>query len=244
MSYLIGINYPKNNVGSLPIDLLTSNEEATATALFKNARQIHAQYSAKSALKASQLHFSRLTEFDFTREYEVEGAAAVQTAAWHELEALSEAWILESLEGMKYLQRYDWLFLRSVVTLGYIGWMLFSLTFLLQNYVLPFRNEQVHKGEENPCQWQRTDVQAACWAMEDATESKHGHDMVVQCHHDPGACISAGKICSHQFTMPMRLSHCSSGSECPQTCQEYSKPSVRVLPAQITRCETVLAWCC
>lgn len=43
--------------------------------------------------------------------------------------------IAMSIEGLRYFQTYDWLFLRSIITLGYIGWCLFGLEFVIRTYV-------------------------------------------------------------------------------------------------------------
>lgn len=43
--------------------------------------------------------------------------------------------IKSGLEGLRYLQTYDWLFLRTIVTMGYLGWMTFALTTVLDIYV-------------------------------------------------------------------------------------------------------------
>lgn len=40
-----------------------------------------------------------------------------------------------SLEGLRYFQTYDWLFLRSVITAGYVGWCIYCLQFVIRNYV-------------------------------------------------------------------------------------------------------------
>lgn len=45
-----------------------------------------------------------------------------------------------SLDGLRYFQTYDWLFLRSVVTAGYIGWCVFCLQFVIRNFVLSPRS--------------------------------------------------------------------------------------------------------
>jgi GPI ethanolamine phosphate transferase 1 len=45
-----------------------------------------------------------------------------------------------SLDGLRYFQTYDWLFLRSIITLGYIGWCLFGLEFVIRTYV--FTNDK------------------------------------------------------------------------------------------------------
>ena len=51
-----------------------------------------------------------------------------------------------ALEGLHYFQTYDWLMLMTVVTLGYIGWMVYLVLHVLQNYTsLPetmFRKER------------------------------------------------------------------------------------------------------
>jgi GPI ethanolamine phosphate transferase 1 len=37
--------------------------------------------------------------------------------------------------GLNYYQTYDWLFLRTIVSLGYMGWIVYSSLFILQTYV-------------------------------------------------------------------------------------------------------------
>ena len=39
-----------------------------------------------------------------------------------------------SLAGLHYFQTYDWFFLRSIVTAGYVGWMVYSICFVLKTY--------------------------------------------------------------------------------------------------------------
>lgn len=141
MSYLIGVNYPKNGVGSLPLELFNGSDKDLSIALYQNARQIHAQYASKANSRAKQLHFSKLVEFAFSIDFETVGNDLLKTQEWTNLNQISEDWISESLEGMRYLQRYDWLFLRAVITLGYLGWMLFALLFVLNSYVLPYSPE-------------------------------------------------------------------------------------------------------
>jgi GPI ethanolamine phosphate transferase 1 len=45
------------------------------------------------------------------------------------------------LEGLRYLQTYDWLFLRALVTLGYLGWMAFAITTVIDLHVVRGRTE-------------------------------------------------------------------------------------------------------
>src|SRR5207237_9394216 len=40
------------------------------------------------------------------------------------------------LGGLRYLQTYDWLFLRALITAGYLGWIAYALTGVIDLYVL------------------------------------------------------------------------------------------------------------
>ena len=44
--------------------------------------------------------------------------------------------MVTALEGLRYLQTYDWLFLRTIVTLGYLGWIAYALTTVIDLHVL------------------------------------------------------------------------------------------------------------
>jgi GPI ethanolamine phosphate transferase 1 len=54
-------------------------------------------------------------------------------------------WIDRSLAGLRYFQTYDWLFLRSIVSAGYVGWILYSLSFVLDLYVFGHRRRTSHR---------------------------------------------------------------------------------------------------
>lgn len=41
-----------------------------------------------------------------------------------------------ALEGLNYFQTYDWLMLMTVITLGYVGWMLYLIVHVLRSYTL------------------------------------------------------------------------------------------------------------
>ncbi|KAK9375682.1 Phosphatidylinositolglycan class N-domain-containing protein [Lipomyces chichibuensis] len=142
MSYLVGLNYPVNSVGRLPLDFIDAPLEWKSKAIVANARAILEQYRVKELQTIDiELNFkpfpllengssslnsqiSKLREFDANGEYE----NGIELA--HELMMLG-------LQGLRYLQTYDWLFLRSLVTCGFVGWILYALTSFLDFYILP-----------------------------------------------------------------------------------------------------------
>ena len=50
------------------------------------------------------------------------------------------------LEGMRYLQTYDWLFLRALITIGYLGWIAYAVTRVVDLHVL----QGSEKSSRNP----------------------------------------------------------------------------------------------
>ncbi|KAF9363165.1 Glycosyl phosphatidyl inositol anchor synthesis [Mortierella sp. NVP85] len=139
MASLIGINYPVNSVGELPLPYLKASESFRAASTFTNTLQILEQYHVKQELK-------RRTEILFrpfpglTGDHSPEAVKAQVQAlidAGKFKEAEEECALVRDLclEGLRYLQTYDWLFLRSVVSAGYLGWILFSLNFTIRTFV-------------------------------------------------------------------------------------------------------------
>ena len=119
---------------------------AKSEAFLANARGILDMYRVKEEKK-------RATEFRF-RPFKALGSA--NTSVEHRFEAIRrlidqgqhEDAIKETvsivrlgLEGLRYLQTYDWLFLRALITIGYLGWIAFALTTVIDLHVLHGKTE-------------------------------------------------------------------------------------------------------
>lgn len=141
MAYLIGAEFPANSVGELPLTFLDTSSQEKAEASLVNAQAILEMYRVKEEKKrTAELRFQPykpLSTESLTSEQRVAAIRKLIDAGRYE-EAIeeSDALIAVGLQGMRYLQTYDWLFLRALITLGYLGWMAYAVTTIIDAYVL------------------------------------------------------------------------------------------------------------
>lgn len=140
MSYLIGVNYPANSVGELPLDFVDAPSQAKARALAENAYSIVEQYLVKEQqLQANYPRFKPFADLSGDNDVEhfktrIEGL--ISTGHYVGAVELAEEFMSRGLKGLRYLQTYNWLLLRSLVTLGFLGWMVYALTSFLHLFVV------------------------------------------------------------------------------------------------------------
>ncbi|KAM0438874.1 hypothetical protein ACHAPT_001635 [Fusarium lateritium] len=141
MAYLVGAEFPANGVGELPLDFLSASPKEKAEASLVNSQVILEQYRVKEEKKrATELRYrpyGPLSEENLSPEERTAHIRALIEAGQYE-EAIeeSDALISIGLQGLRYLQTYDWLFLRALITIGYLGWIAYALTTVLSLYVL------------------------------------------------------------------------------------------------------------
>ncbi|CAG8546284.1 15499_t:CDS:10, partial [Cetraspora pellucida] len=141
MASLIGINYPVNSVGELPLKYLNNTPLFKAQSIFVNAKEILEQYKVKyESQKRTKLMFKPYTPLSNSTHFPdvliKDIQRLIDTENYVEAENLCRILIDLCLEGLRYFQTYDWFMLRSIVTAGYVGWIIYSLKFTLQEYAL------------------------------------------------------------------------------------------------------------
>lgn len=146
MAYLAGLELPVNSVGELPLDYLDTDERGKADAMLTNARGILEQYRVKEQKKqAEKIRYVSYKGFADEERSIDHRLAQIQSAIdnGEYIVAIqdSDSLIKLGLAGLRYLQTYDWLFLRTLVTAGYLGWIAFSFTVAIDQHVL---NSSVH----------------------------------------------------------------------------------------------------
>ncbi|QEU61933.1 Mcd4 [Kluyveromyces lactis] len=154
MSYLIGANYPVNSVGELPLNFINAPEEKKLKALFNNAKAILEQYLVKEQeIIASQFvykEYEAFVEIPYQKYLEqIESLIERIAKGENELEPdaikLTEELMKVTLDGLAYLTTYNWRFIRTIVTLGFLGWIVYSFSIFLRLFILN-RDYNSHKS--------------------------------------------------------------------------------------------------
>jgi GPI ethanolamine phosphate transferase 1 len=141
MAYLAGLEFPVNSVGELPLEYLAGDLKEKAEAALANTRGVLEMYRVKEEEKRSKkIRYKPFEPFG-EGNYSVESRTAMVEQLI--VRGSYETAIVEckelmklGLEGLRYLQTYDWLFLRALVTTGYLGWIAFAFTTVVDLHVL------------------------------------------------------------------------------------------------------------
>ncbi|KAF2430990.1 GPI ethanolamine phosphate transferas-like protein [Tothia fuscella] len=141
IAYLAGLAFPVNSVGELPLPFIAANPKEKAQALLVNARGILEMYRVKEKeKKATEIRYRPYPGFGgVSHSIEHRIAQIEQSIAKNRPEDAIEQCrelIHLGLQGLRYLQTYDWLFLRALVTIGYLGWIAFAITTVIDLHVL------------------------------------------------------------------------------------------------------------
>lgn len=141
MAYLAGLDFPVNSVGELPLDYIDADPEEKALAALANVRGVLEMYRVKEEQKrASSLRYKPygpFTEADRSPGSQITTIRSlISTGNFDQSIVKSSALLRETLEGLRYLQTYDWLFLRAIVTVGYLGWIAYAITTVVDLHIL------------------------------------------------------------------------------------------------------------
>ncbi|GAP90260.1 putative GPI ethanolamine phosphate transferase 1 [Rosellinia necatrix] len=137
MAYLVGLEFPANSVGELPLSYLSADTKRKAEASLVNAREILEMYRVKEvSKKAKQVRYKPYEPLSGDHGKLLSIKDLIDKGRFEEAIEESAALMKLALAGMRYLQTYDWLFLRALITIGYLGWIAFALTTVIDLHVL------------------------------------------------------------------------------------------------------------
>ncbi|EGD89385.1 hypothetical protein H112_03005 [Trichophyton rubrum D6] len=142
MAYLVGLDFPVNSVGELPLSYLDATPKEKAKAALANTQAVLEMYRVKEEQKkATTINYQGYSSFTQPQRSPEAQLAAIRklisTRKYEESILQSRRLFQDALKGLRYLQTYDWLFLRAIVTAGYLGWIAYALVTVIDLHVLP-----------------------------------------------------------------------------------------------------------
>jgi GPI ethanolamine phosphate transferase 1 len=141
MAYLAGLEFPVNSVGELPLSYLAGGLEEKAEAALANAQEVLEMYRVKENHKRETTFSYRPYCAFSTEEESIESRtrsirSTIDSGQFDEAMRQSSELLHHAIQGLRYLQTYNWLFLRALVTLGYLGWIAYALITVIDLHVL------------------------------------------------------------------------------------------------------------
>ncbi|XP_046528225.1 GPI ethanolamine phosphate transferase 1 isoform X2 [Equus quagga] len=137
MASLIGVPFPLNSVGILPLDYLNNTDLFKAESIFTNAIQILEQFKVKMTQKKEVTLSFLFTPFKLLSESKQhnilrKARSYIKQRKYDEAISLCKELIHLALKGLSYYHTYDRFFLGITVVLGFVGWTSYASLLILK----------------------------------------------------------------------------------------------------------------
>ncbi|NXX49854.1 PIGN transferase, partial [Tricholaema leucomelas] len=137
MASLIGVPFPLNSVGTLPLEYLNNSAHFKAESMFTNAVQVLEQFKvSKHQKKHSYISIffyrplSDSEQISFLKKIRL----FIQQQKYDEAVSLSKSLINLALEGLSYYHTYDRLFLGLSISASFVGWTTYVIVTIIKTH--------------------------------------------------------------------------------------------------------------
>ncbi|GAB1285313.1 GPI ethanolamine phosphate transferase 1 [Apodemus speciosus] len=171
MASLIGVPFPLNSVGILPVGYLNNTALFKAESMFTNAVQILEQFKVKMTQKKEAtlpFLFTPFKSLSDSQQLDIlrKARSYIKQEKFDEVVSLCEELIDLALRGLSYYHTYDRLFLGISVAVGFVGWMSYASLLTVKSHSnIPRGNRR--EGEKPhhvlPCSFMAAAVLVACF---------------------------------------------------------------------------------
>ncbi|XP_039645743.1 GPI ethanolamine phosphate transferase 1 isoform X2 [Perca fluviatilis] len=139
MASLIGVPFPVNSVGVLPLLYLNTSDQFKAESMYTNAIQVLEQYKMKMAQKKETTLSFFFTPYQLLTESKQaefihKARILIQLEKYEDAISLCRSLISNALEGLVYYHTYDRFFLGCSVVLGFVGWTSYVVLVILKTH--------------------------------------------------------------------------------------------------------------
>ncbi|XP_023589712.1 GPI ethanolamine phosphate transferase 1 [Trichechus manatus latirostris] len=153
MASLIGVPFPLNSVGTLPLDYLNNTDLFKAESMFTNAVQILEQFKVKMTQKKEVTLSFLFTPFKLlsdSKQLDIlrKARSYIKQRKYAEAVSLCKELIHLALKGLSYYHTYDRFFLGINVVIGFVGWISYASLLIIKSHSSLIRG--VSKEVKNP----------------------------------------------------------------------------------------------
>ncbi|XP_006892790.1 PREDICTED: GPI ethanolamine phosphate transferase 1-like [Elephantulus edwardii] len=139
MASLIGVPFPLNSVGVLPVDYFNTTDLFKAESMFTNAVQILEQFKVKMTQKKEVTLSFLFTPFKLLSNSKQlnllkKARSYIKQRKYDEAVSLCKELIGLALKGLSYYHTYDRFFLGVNVVLGFMGWTAYVSLFIVKSH--------------------------------------------------------------------------------------------------------------
>ncbi|XP_023578925.1 GPI ethanolamine phosphate transferase 1 isoform X2 [Octodon degus] len=139
MASLVGVPFPLNSVGILPMDYLNNTDLFKAESIFTNAVQILEQFKVKMTQKKETtlpflfIPFKLLSD---TKQMNIlrKARSYMEQGEFDEAISLCKELIHLALKGLSYYHTYDRFFLATNVVIGFVGWTVYASLLIIKSH--------------------------------------------------------------------------------------------------------------
>ncbi|XP_021509676.1 GPI ethanolamine phosphate transferase 1 isoform X2 [Meriones unguiculatus] len=173
MTSLIGVPFPLNSVGTLPVDYLNNTGLFKAESMLTNAVQVLEQFKVKMTQKKEVTLPFLFTPFKLLSDSQQldilrKAQSYIKEEKFDEVVSLCEELIDLALKGLSYYHTYDRLFLGINVAAGFVGWTSYTSLLIIKSHSnIPggIRKEDKKPHHLLPCSFIAIGVLVACFLL-------------------------------------------------------------------------------
>uniref|UniRef100_A0A8C5Q3Q7 GPI ethanolamine phosphate transferase 1 n=1 Tax=Leptobrachium leishanense TaxID=445787 RepID=A0A8C5Q3Q7_9ANUR len=137
MASLIGVPFPLNSVGILPVEYLNSSDVFKVESMLTNALQILEQFKVKMTQKKEStlsVLFSPFPLLSESKQLDIlrKIRSSIHGGNYKEALALCRSLIDLALQGLSYYHTYDRFFLGVSVVMGFTGWISYIILIIIK----------------------------------------------------------------------------------------------------------------
>lgn len=173
MASLIGVPFPLNSVGILPVGYLNNTGLFKAESMFTNAVQILEQFKVKMTQKKEATLPFLFTPFKLLSDSQQldilrKARSYIKQEKFDDVVSLCEELIDLALRGLSYYHTYDRLFLGISVAVGFVGWTSYASLLIIKSHSdIPRGTRREGKKPHHllPCSFIAAGVLVACFLM-------------------------------------------------------------------------------